>query len=1184
MGVKKTQYDIFGKNTKAEKGIGSFSTDSYDFVEETPFLYYNKFVHWYSVVRPLEERKDFMSLVYNISFETASAFFLVFLFICMKLQYSTNSEINREFQKLTLLVLCADVLDVITAVTISYAGMIPEFINIFLNTVYFILDAFVGYQFMYYSRLCVDRNRKNSFMLRLNRILLCIYLVILGLNAFNGCIFSIGPEGEYLHGILYLLVYIVPYYFIGCSAYVLLYNLEKFQVWQKVSIFLYLILVFVGPVLQLIFFPDVLLGLFSSTLALMMILFTMETPDYQKLMKTIDELRETKEAAEKAQKAAQEANQAKTDFLANMSHEVRTPINAILGYNEMIMKETKESQTTEYAINVQAAGRALLSIVNDILDFTNIDKGELKLEENPYFVPSLIQDIMTYAECNAGKKNLEMRFDIDENLPRQFSGDLVRLMQIYNNLISNAIKYTKEGFVEIYIGWEKVSDTSGIVETKVKDSGIGMREEDIQRISESFSRFDLHKNRNVQGVGLGLTIVTRLLELMDSSLHIESEYGRGSTFSFKIQQEIVEERPIGKIDRISQNTLFPKHEEDGFTASEACILTVDDNVMNLDVFCRILKDTHIQIDTANNGAEALELLEKNTYHIVFLDHMMPVMDGIETLKRIKEKGLCKNTPVIVLTANAVAGEKQMYLDIGFDDYLSKPVVSKQLREMVYSLLPKEMILENAKESVLTKDSTGDTENADKEEAGLIERLDTLLDTTVGLSYCCNDEEFYQEMLTTYLKNQKYDEIMKCYQEEDWENYRILVHALKSTSLSIGAEGLSEQAKALEMAAKETDISYIKENHEKVLNDYQNLLSGLDEIIGEDKKERIVIENEENFPSVLVVDDDAMNLQVAAKMLVDGFKVSCVDSGKKALDFLKSQIPDLILLDIHMPDMIGFEVLEQMQADSSYREIPVIFLTADDDRDTEVKGFLAGALDFIKKPFVKDIMLQRVNRILELNRLQKNLQHEVEKQTKVAEERRRKVERLSVQIMSALADTIDAKDAYTNGHSARVAEYAKEIAKRIGKNEQEQEDIYYVGLLHDIGKIGIPDEIINKTSRLNDEEYEKIKMHPVIGSNILKNISEMKDIGVGARWHHERYDGKGYPDRLAGEDIPEVARIIGVADAYDAMTSKRSYRNVMPQEVVRGEIEKGKGTQFDPHFADVMLEMIDEDKEYQMHEM
>ena len=467
----------------------------------------------------------------------------------------------------------------------------------------------------------------------------------------------------------------------------------------------------------------------------------------------------------------------------------------------------------------------------------------------------------------------------------------------------------------------------------------------------------------------------------------------------------------------------------------------------------------------------------------------------------------------------------------------------------------------------------------------IGQLDTILDTVTGLAYCCDSEEFYKEMLLTYLDNQKYDSIEDAYEKEDWENYRVFVHALKSTSLSIGATSVSDQAKSLEMAAKENNIGFIREHHGSTMENYRKLLFHLQKILWEPVTEaQTVQERTETLPQILVVDDDSMNLRIAEKMLNGQFQVESVDSGEKALDFLKDRHPDLILLDLHMPGMDGFEVMKKIQADDSYRDIPVIFLTADDGRTTEVKCFKEGALDFITKPFVADIMIQRVSRILQLDRLQKNLQEEVEKQTWKAEERRRKVERMSLQIMRTLAGTIDAKDKYTNGHSTRVAEYAREIAKRVGKSEKEQEDIYYMGLLHDIGKIGIPDEIINKTSKLTDEEYEIIKTHPVIGSDILKNISELPNIGIGARWHHERYDGRGYPDKLKGEEIPEAARIIGVADAYDAMTSKRSYRDVLPQEVARDEIEKGKGSQFDPYFADVMLAIIDDDTEYRMHEM
>ncbi len=335
--------------------------------------------------------------------------------------------------------------------------------------------------------------------------------------------------------------------------------------------------------------------------------------------------------------------------------------------------------------------------------------------------------------------------------------------------------------------------------------------------------------------------------------------------------------------------------------------------------------------------------------------------------------------------------------------------------------------------------------------------------------------------------------------------------------------------------------------------------------------------------ILVVDDDEMNLFIAKRILSSRFDVDTVSSGRAAFKYLENNKADLILLDIRMPQMDGFEFLSLAKAHPILREIPIICLTADDDQESEVKCFELGAVDFIAKPFVAEIMFQRSTRIIELRRLQKELQNEVEKKTLSLNNRSRQLKRLTAQVMETLAGTIDAKDKYTNGHSLRVAEYSRMIAAKMNLPVDEQEDIYYFGLLHDIGKIGIPDEIINKTSKLTDEEYAIIKTHPVIGSEILEKMSELPGIVFGARWHHERYDGKGYPDGLMGEDIPLVARIIGVADAYDAMSSKRSYRDVLSQKYVREEIEKCSGTQFDSKVAALMLEIIDEDTEYTLRE-
>lgn len=336
--------------------------------------------------------------------------------------------------------------------------------------------------------------------------------------------------------------------------------------------------------------------------------------------------------------------------------------------------------------------------------------------------------------------------------------------------------------------------------------------------------------------------------------------------------------------------------------------------------------------------------------------------------------------------------------------------------------------------------------------------------------------------------------------------------------------------------------------------------------------------------ILVVDDDTANLRMAGHILGgENMRVSAIKSGAAALKFLENNRPDLILLDIHMPEMNGFETLEKIYENEELRSIPVIFLTADDDSETETKGLTLGAMDFIKKPFVPDVLLLRVKHIIELVHLQDSLEEEVAKKTRELVAQSRKIERMSMQIVQTLSGAIDAKDTYTNGHSTRVAEYSMQIAKRLGMDEKDLEEIYMMGLLHDVGKIGIPDAIINKPARLTDDEYDVIKTHPVQGAQILRNITEFPQLVTGARWHHERYDGKGYPDGLKGEEIPIQARIIGVADAYDAMTSRRSYRNVLPQEVVRDEIEQGRGTQFDPKIADIMLEMMQEDVDYQMRE-
>ena len=329
--------------------------------------------------------------------------------------------------------------------------------------------------------------------------------------------------------------------------------------------------------------------------------------------------------------------------------------------------------------------------------------------------------------------------------------------------------------------------------------------------------------------------------------------------------------------------------------------------------------------------------------------------------------------------------------------------------------------------------------------------------------------------------------------------------------------------------------------------------------------------------VVVVDDDRTTQLLAENVLKKHqLKVSTLSSGEELLELMKEQKPDLILLDIKMPGIDGLETFRQMKRAYPDMTPPVIFLTADDSMEAEAKCLELGAVDFVTKPFTPDVLTLRVKHTLELVHLQRNLSDAVARKTS-------ENERLSMHVVQTLAEAIDAKDEYTNGHSTRVAEYSREIARRHGYTTKQQEEIYMMGLLHDVGKIGIPDAVINKPGKLTPEEYETIKTHSRVGARILRKIEEMPKLVEGARWHHERYDGKGYPDGLVGESIPEEARIIAVADAYDAMSSRRSYRDILPQEKIKNEIENGKGSQFDPVFAEIMLAMIDEDPEYKNRE-
>lgn len=525
---------------------------------------------------------------------------------------------------------------------------------------------------------------------------------------------------------------------------------------------------------------------------------------------------ETNRQLEDAVKYATNAGKAKSQFLAQMSHEIRTPINAVIGMDEMILRESTDPQISEYASNIQTAGTTLLELVNSILDFSKIEEGKMEIYPVKYDTKELVDYLYNMVYEKAEKKGLDLFVRIDEKLPKSLFGDDVRIKQVIVNILTNAVKYTHEGSVTLTMRKEFESDDEIGLFVSVKDTGIGIKEEDKDKLFVSFERLEEEKNRNIEGTGLGISIVQGLLGRMDSKLEVESVYGSGSNFYFTVKQKVIDPEPLGAYNpRKTESASYHKEE---IVVQNADILVVDDNDMNLKVAKGILKIYGVVPELADSGKTALDMVRIKRYDLIFLDHMMPGMDGIETLQAMKKEDLVYDTPVICLTANAIAGVREQYIKEGFTDYLSKPIEVGALEGLLVKYLPKDKIAKKDED----EDFSVDKPEQGEENASPMDKLAARgFDTAAGVEYSAGMEEFYLEMVKTFADGyeEKAAEIAGDFSKENLENYRTRVHALKSTAKMIGAMELSELALGQENAAKDGDLEAVKAGHDNLMKMY-----------------------------------------------------------------------------------------------------------------------------------------------------------------------------------------------------------------------------------------------------------------------------------------------------------------------------------------------------------------------------
>ncbi|MBP3602881.1 MAG: response regulator [Lachnospiraceae bacterium] len=721
------------------------------------------------------------------------ACFVVVAFMAI-LYFSAKREktsLHRCFSILLIVSMVHLVFDGVTIYTVNNLNTIPIWLNDIFHRIFIGTMTIVFYLIYCYVKLliCAETDTYKRGRTPIN--ITSLVLVLLGV-LFLPIEYVQTEKGNYSYGPAAYMAYVGVGLYLFLVIFLMIKYRKQVHPKKKMAVSIAIGIEFVVSAYQALNPLSLVSGMGIMLLNLSFYL-TLENPD----IVLVQQVQKEKEKAD-------EANAAKSTFLSHMSHEIRTPMNAIVGMSEILLRTDMSEEQKEYLANIRSSGNALVAIINDILDISKIEAGKMELVEDIYDIRAMISDIRMIIQNRIGDKPIEYLFEIDEELPDKLYGDGLRIRQVIINLLNNAVKFTDQGYVKLCITTKFLSEDEISMHVSVSDTGQGIRQEDLQKLFEAFRQVDVKKNRGKEGTGLGLSISGQLIEMMGGKLEVQSTYQVGSEFFFTIKQKLVAAEIAEETHRNVTN----------FTAPKARILIVDDSSINLKVATGLLEPLQMQMDVAENGKKALAMIREQKYHLVFMDHMMPVMDGIEATKELRsmEGDYYRDLPIIALSANAVQDAQKLFLESGMNGFVAKPIDMKQVCTVLLKWLPKELIV--IQEDV--DEALKDAEKVRKFEQTNLVKIEGI-DEKEGIRNTGNTKLWMNLMGDFYkLIDQKAVKIEKCVADNLIKDYTIEVHALKNTARMIGAMELSNQFSQLEQYGNAGDKEAIHNKTPEVL--------------------------------------------------------------------------------------------------------------------------------------------------------------------------------------------------------------------------------------------------------------------------------------------------------------------------------------------------------------------------------